>query len=185
MIKIIGICGSPRKGNNEMLLEEALKNAKTEGAKTELITLREKKIEMCDGCCECDKTGKCHFKDDMNNIINEMKKSDGIIFAAPTYFDDINGLMKNFLDRLNPVGVKRELKNKKFGIITVGATEPKSFERAIETIKIFGEIELMKFVGSSYGKAYKNNEIVSNKEAIIKSKELGRKLVNVCKMEAK
>jgi multimeric flavodoxin WrbA len=185
MIKIIGICGSPRKGNNEILLEEALKIAEREGTKTDLIILRERKIEMCDGCLECDKTGKCHFKDDMNNIIIKMKKSDGIIFAAPTYFDDVNGLMKNFLDRLNPIGVKRELKGKKFGIITVGATEPKSFERAIETVKIFGEIELMEFIGSSYGKAYKNDEIVNDKEAIVKAKELGRKLVNVCKMEAK
>ena len=96
MIKIIGICGSPRKGNNEILLNEALKSAEKAGAKTDLIYLREKKIEMCDGCCECDTTKKCHLKDNMNDIINKIKKSDGIIFATPTYFDDINGLMKNF-----------------------------------------------------------------------------------------
>jgi len=183
MVKIIGICGSPRKGNCEILLKEALRNAEKEGAKTEIVFLREKKIEMCDGCCECDTAKKCHFNDDMNDIIDKMKKADGIIFATPTYFDDVNGLMKNFLDRLNPVGVDRELKYKKLGIITVGATEPKSFERAIETIKIFGEIELMKFVDSSYGKAYKISEIVNDKEAIRKAQELGKKIVNVCKME--
>ena len=183
-MKIIGICGSPREGNNEILLKEALKNAEKGGAETEIILLRKKKIEICDGCCECDTTKKCHFKDDMNDIINKLRKADGIIFATPTYFDDVNGLMKNFLDRLNPVGVDRELKDKKFGIITVGATEPKSFERAIETIKIFGEIELMKFVDSIYGKSYKI-EINKDKEAIKRSQELGKKIINNCKMEAK
>lgn len=183
IMKIIGICGSPRKGNNEILLKEALKSAEKTGAKIDLVYLREKKIEICDGCCECDTTKKCHFKDNMKEIINKIKKADGIIFATPTYFDDINGLMKNFLDRLNPLGVDRELKDKKFGIITVGATEPKSFERAIETIKIFGEIELMKFVDSCYGKAYKIDEITKDKEAIKKAQEIGKKIVDVCKME--
>ena len=181
MVSIIGICGSPRKGNNEFLLKEALKAAEKEGAKTELILLREKKVEMCDGCCECDTTKKCHFKDDMNDIISKLKKSDGIILATPTYFDNVNGLMKNFLDRLNPLGVDRELKDKKFSVITVGATEPKSFERAIETIKIFGEIELMKFIDNAYGKAYKSDELKNNKEMIKKVQYLGKKMFNVCK----
>ncbi len=184
MVKIIGICGSPRKGgNSEILLKEALKGAEEVGAETEIIFLREKKIEMCDGCCECDTTKKCHLQDDMEEIIKKLIDTDCVIFSVPTYFDNVNGLTKNFLDRLNPVGVDRELKNKYVGIIAVGATKEKSFKKAIEAIKIFSEIELMKFVDSSWGKAYKIGEIANDKEAITNANELGKKIVNVYKME--
>jgi multimeric flavodoxin WrbA len=179
-MKIIGICGSRRKGgNSEILLKTALSKSKEKGVEVEFIALYDKSIKFCDGCCECDTTKKCHIQDDMDNIIKKLKEADGIIFATPTYFDDVNGSMKNFLDRLNPVGVDRELKNKKVGIIAVGGTEPKSFKRAIKTIEIFSKIELMKVVASMWAKAYKREEVRRNSKVMKEAENLGSKIAKV------
>jgi hypothetical protein len=53
-IKILGISGSPRKANTDLLLEEALKSAGTlEGIVTERIYLRDTQIRFCIGCFKC------------------------------------------------------------------------------------------------------------------------------------
>ena len=47
-MKIIGVCGSPRRGGNtEYLLRLALEEAEEGGAETELILLCDKEIEPC------------------------------------------------------------------------------------------------------------------------------------------
>jgi len=46
--KILGISGSPRKGNTEILLDEALKSAeRLAGITTEKIYLRKMNINYC------------------------------------------------------------------------------------------------------------------------------------------
>ena len=53
-MKVVGICGSPRKGNTEWMLRKLLEGAAREGADSELILLREKDIRTCDGCLTCE-----------------------------------------------------------------------------------------------------------------------------------
>jgi multimeric flavodoxin WrbA len=86
-MKILGICGSPRKGNTEFLLRKALKAAREKGAETELILLREKRVEHCDGCSKCEKTGECHIRDDMQEIYNKLEDADAIVLASPNYYE--------------------------------------------------------------------------------------------------
>jgi multimeric flavodoxin WrbA len=51
LMKILGIAGSKRKkGNTSILVQEALKAAQKEGAKTELIFLGDYSIMDCLGC---------------------------------------------------------------------------------------------------------------------------------------
>ena len=91
-MKIVGICGSPRKGNSELLLREALQAAERAGAETELILLREKKIEHCDGCLECDETGECRIKDDMQEIYPKLIDANAIMIATPNYYENVPGI---------------------------------------------------------------------------------------------
>jgi len=68
-IKVLGICGSPRKnGNSRFLLEFALKAAEVtapEAVKTELYSLSGKTINPCDSCHQCEKLGHCRQTDDV------------------------------------------------------------------------------------------------------------------------
>ncbi len=99
-MKILGIIGSRRKnGNTSCLVQEALKAAQNEGAKTELIFLGDYSIKDCMGCEGCKDTLKCVINDDMQKIYPLLLEADGIILGSPTYFYNISADMKAFIDR--------------------------------------------------------------------------------------
>ena len=180
-MKAIGICGSPRNGSNtEILLREALKTMEKSGVETELILLREKNIELCKGCDEqCHNTGECIISDDMQKIYEKLSNSDVIIFGSPTYFDNVTGLMKNFMDRTDPLTAERKLKNKLAGIITVGLIGPESMRKSIRTLMDFCVSHRMIIKGGVMVKAYKENEISGKENILIEARKLGKKLLKV------
>ena len=101
LIKIIGICGSPRlNGNTAKLIKEVLKGAQSVGAEIEFITLGNKKLSFCLSCYKCVKQGHCILNDDLNKIRKKMIKSNGLVIGSPTYNRAISGQMKTFFDRI-------------------------------------------------------------------------------------
>lgn len=100
-MKIVGIIGSPRKnGNTDTLVSSVLKGAYEYGAETEKIYLSDLNFKGCIGCEGCKKTGKCVIKDDMQMVYKKMNEADGIVLGSPTYFYNVTGLTKMFMDRL-------------------------------------------------------------------------------------
>lgn len=183
-MKIIGICGSPRKGGNtEILLKEALKGAEEAGAETELILLREKNIASCKGCIEfCMKKEVCKIADDANELNEKLTKADGFIIGSPTYFGLPSGILKNFMDRTSPIYGK--LNNKPVVIITVGMSETDfgGIELTAQALRTFCLWHEMIVVGSPVCvKAEKIGEVSKNKRALISARKLGGKIVNVIK----
>jgi multimeric flavodoxin WrbA len=84
-VTILGISGSPRHGNTEILVKEALEGAESHEAQTSLISLAGKRIMPCVACDTCisgDDSG-CIFDDDMSEIYPKFDSVDGIIFGAP------------------------------------------------------------------------------------------------------
>jgi len=128
-MNIIAFCGSARKGNTEYVLNKMLTKADKMGHRTDLVLLREKRIELSDGCFECDPTNKCKIKDGLQDVYDRMEKSDIMIFASPNYFDNYTGLMKNFIDRLRPFCTSGKLNGKKMVIVSVGGGGPVSTKR--------------------------------------------------------
>ncbi len=83
-MKVLGIFGSPRKGGNtDILLEEALKGAQTEGAEVEGLHLIDFNIIPCRECLQCFNDGKCIILDDMQKIYPKLLEVDIIILASP------------------------------------------------------------------------------------------------------
>ena len=123
-MKVLGIVCSPRKGGNtEVLVQEALAGARDNGAEIELLTVWDKDIKPCDGCLSCEKTGKCHIKDDMQGIYPELVEADGIIWGTPVYFWSATAQAKMLIDRSYALYFnKNNLTNKVSGVISVGAS---------------------------------------------------------------
>jgi len=98
-MKILAICGSPRKGNTYNILNSIKENYPDIDYK--ILMLKDLNFELCKGCYSCVVRGeeKCPIKDDRDTIIEEMLEADGIIFASPTYSHMISAIMKNFFDR--------------------------------------------------------------------------------------
>lgn len=100
-MKILGIVGSGRKkGNTDILVETVLNGAKNNGFEIEKIYLSDMNISCCKACEGCAKTGKCVIKDDMQIIYKRIEETQGLVLGSPTYFYNMSGLTKNFLDRL-------------------------------------------------------------------------------------
>lgn len=178
-MKIIGICGSPRKkANTEILLKETLDTVSKSGMDTELILLREKKIELCRGCDEkCQETGECIIVDDMQEVYEKLISADGIILGSPTYFDNVSALMKNFMDRTDPLTVGRKLKNKIAGLIAVGLVGPESIRKSVRAMMDFCECHRIIIKGEMMVKAYKEGEVLGKENILIEARKLGEKIV--------
>lgn len=189
-MKILGIVGSPRKsGNTEIMVRLCLEEAQKAGASTELILLSELDLEMCDGCLECDETGRCHIDDGMNEINEKLAAADGIIFGTPARWRLLSGNLKVFLDRTNPLAVPKKLFGKKAGIVAVGQTsgpEADSIRDAANTIRLYCEDNNMDVVGIVIGeKALNKGDILKNEEALEACRKLGRKIVESIKVAKK
>ncbi len=124
-MKILSICGSPRKGNSETIILKIQQLLKEKGVDNELILLREKKINRCLGCVEyCNHEFKCRIQDDMQEIMGKMEKADGFVFGSPNYFDMPTGLFKDYIDRCSVLSTANrtgQCKTKKAIVICIGA----------------------------------------------------------------
>lgn len=177
-MNIIAICGSPRKGNTEFVLKRILTKASELGAGAELVLLREKRIEFCDGCLGCDSTGKCKIRDEMQNIYPKLESADLIIFGSPNYFSNVSGMMKNFIDRLNPYCTNKKLKSKKVVAVIIGGTDkPETIKNSIKSIELAADWTESPLVGDLYLVAEGHQDIENNPDDIKKIDEFAEGLV--------
>ena len=176
-MKIIGVCGSPRRSNTEWMLETLINAAAKNGAETETLLLRRMDVKMCRGCLACEeggekREGKCKIKDDMNEIYPKLLAADAIVLASPGYMEMISGLLKNFLDRTCAVWPR--LKGKKLAGLAVAE---EGIGQTILNIKQYGKLLKMQWAGSVTELAKNPGEISKNKTIKSRLERLARKLV--------
>ncbi|MBC8588512.1 flavodoxin family protein [Paratissierella segnis] len=100
MKKVFALMGSPRKNKNtDKLLNFLLEGIRTLDYDIEKIYIKDLDIHSCTGCDHCGKYGNCVFKDDMSIVYDGFDNSEIVIFSAPLYFNSINGMSKNIVDR--------------------------------------------------------------------------------------
>ncbi len=137
-IKILGISGSPRRGNTQQMVMEAL-NAAAEipGVETDFVSLRGR-LSPCIDCEKCPVNPPeqfCVIKDKMDEIYPKLLEADGIILGSPVYFGTVTAQLKAMMDRCRPFGrAGISLKYKVGGAITVGAARNGGQEKAVGAI---------------------------------------------------
>lgn len=166
-MNIIAISGSPRRGNTEFVLKRFLLGAEKLGHKVELVLLREKRIERCCGCLECDKEGKCHIVDDMSIIGERMRSNELIVFGSPVYYSTVSGLMKDFFDRMNPFYSNKQLGGKSLVSVYVGA-QPNMPDKALAIMETMANSMGMNLVGDLYISAERPQDVENDPEGIKK-----------------
>jgi len=104
MIRVLGISGSPRKGNSQYLLEKSLAAASQVApgeVETQLYSVRGKKYGPCISCFKCgEQRGECIIKDDFQELREKWVAADVIIYSVPVYHMGIPAQLKAFIDRL-------------------------------------------------------------------------------------
>ncbi len=126
MAKILGICGSPRKGATEYAVQAALRAAEEiPGIETEFWTVRGKKIGYCVHCDSCIRnTTMCIIKDDLQELEEKILAADGFIIGSPIYDMNITAQLTAVFNRLRPMYLVHpgKLQNKVGGAISTGGT---------------------------------------------------------------
>ena len=168
---MIIVVGSRRNGNCLKLANRIKNELDKERIHTSVIVPGNQKIHICTGCMDCDKDGVCDFTDDMEQNINEIKKDDYIMFITPTRWNLISGDMKIFIDRLNPLYSRKELKDKKMIAVSIGSKDKSlySTEAALTSLASFAESAGMNLIlDKQFHNCLKENDILSQEEEINK-----------------
>ncbi len=113
------------------------------------ICIDDYSVSMCKGCRSCHKTAECPQNDGVKNIIEEFDSADIIICVSPSYWADVPGQFKVFIDRCTPWCNTHEphavIRSGKKGYTIALRTGPsmKECNRIIETIEHFyGHLEI-------------------------------------------
>jgi multimeric flavodoxin WrbA len=146
-MKMLLICGSPRKGNTEWILQHLNSAAENRGINSTLVLLRKQTIKSCMGCLSCEaggdnRAGICKTKDAMQELYTYMLQSDIIVMGTPVYFGMLSGQLKTFMDRTCAIWPK--LKGKKLAGVAVAE---EGISAALDNIKTYADICSMKWAG--------------------------------------
>lgn len=101
------------------------------------FSLEDLDIKYCLGCNACQKNSNysCILNDDMQKIYDAISKCEKIIIMSPIYMNQITGIFKNILDRLNPYTASEALKGKTIYLITVGQMSEEEQKEICNSIK--------------------------------------------------
>lgn len=172
MLNFLLISGSPRIGNCEYILKKVYDGIKSKNK--ELVLLRNKNIKHCLGCLTCSKNKKtCVTKDDMQELYKKIEWADVIVIATPNYYDNVSGLLKDFIDRTNPYYETDGLKGKKVvEIIVGGGSEVHSKRVAKESLKHFTRAHNLDVAEIYCFSALGPVDVKNDKKYILKIKEI-------------
>ncbi len=108
MPQVIAIYGSPRrKGNTNLLLDQAVAGVQESGCSVISFHLQGMKISPCLEIYGCKKDGRCVIKDDFQLIYDAIIPAEGIMLASPIFFYSLSAQMKIFMDRCQAFWVKK------------------------------------------------------------------------------
>jgi multimeric flavodoxin WrbA len=97
--KWLAVIGSSRKGKNtDLIVDYIIEGFHERNIEVDKYYL-DSSIATCTGCEYCIQTLTCNIQDDITEIINNMNKVDGFIFASPSFNYNMTAQMKALLDR--------------------------------------------------------------------------------------
>lgn len=189
-VEIMALYGSPRvDGNTEIIMNEFLKGAESEGAKVDRLYVREHCIAPCRECLTCFKNGHCVIADDMQRIYPRLLAADIVVLASPIFFYGVAAGAKALIDRAQALWARRYvLKDPDLGedgkkregfFISVGGTKgPRMFEGAILTVKYFFDAFNTRYGGELLFRGVDGKgDILKQPGALEEARKTGRKLI--------
>jgi multimeric flavodoxin WrbA len=60
-------------------------------------------INYCRGCHTCEESGRCVQRDDVDLLVRELFAADVVVVASPSYWGDVTGQLKVFIERCTPL----------------------------------------------------------------------------------
>jgi len=141
-MKVLLLNASPKNNGATQEILNIVRSLLPSDVNSELICLGDVNITFCLGDKACYDTRKCVISDDMEALIDKIDEAEVLVIAAPSYWGDVPGHFKAFIDRCTaysdtkPNPAHRALKSGKkcYGIALRTGNRPAECEHIIETI---------------------------------------------------
>ena len=66
------------------------------------VCIDDYEFSFCKGCRSCHTTAECVQQDDVDELMREFEQADVIVSVSPSYWADVPGQFKAFIDRCTP-----------------------------------------------------------------------------------
>ena len=94
--------GSPvRSGATAWIAEETALHLQTRYS-VRSVCIDDYRIGFCRGCRACERTARCVQHDGMDELMAQLTWADVLVIVSPSYWADIPGQLKAFIDRCTP-----------------------------------------------------------------------------------
>ena len=104
-MNVLSICGSLREGSSTgMALDIAVEAARDLGAQVEVLHLRDLELPYCDG-----RDDESSYGGGVPELIEMVRRADGLIIGSPNYHGSFTGVLKNALDLLGPDAIRDKI----------------------------------------------------------------------------
>lgn len=94
-------CSPVRDGATAEIVKIAKENISGNN-KIKTVCIDDYNIKFCKGCRRCHSTATCFQEDDVMKLMSEYEWADKIVSVSPSYWADIPGQFKVFIDRCTP-----------------------------------------------------------------------------------
>jgi multimeric flavodoxin WrbA len=180
-MKVLGISGSMRReGNTATLVKTVLERCEDAGISTEFVSLAGKEIKPCLGCEKCKEKKWCVIEnDDWGEVMERVLECEVLVIGSPTYYFDVCGQLKNFIDRTYSLYHDRKLAGRR--AIAVAVHNEKGNKRTLETLEIFLNTHEFSYLGFVRGKGYEAGAVLKDQKAMKEARQLGDKIVRLMK----
>lgn len=101
-MKALIINCSPVKNGATAEITEIISNVLKEKYDIQTVCIDDYRFGFCKGCRTCHSTAKCVQEDDVDKLIELYEWADIIVSVSPSYWADIPGQFKAFIDRCTP-----------------------------------------------------------------------------------
>lgn len=101
-MKILVINCSPVRNGATAEIVNLVKEYVEEDNIVKTVCIDDFEIKMCKGCRKCYETAECFQKDDVVKLMEIYDWADKIVSVSPSYWADIPGQFKVFIDRCTP-----------------------------------------------------------------------------------
>ena len=113
------------------------------------VCIDDYQFSFCRGCRSCHQTGVCPIQDGVSDLIGEFDSADIILCVSPSYWADVPGQFKAFIDRCTPWCNTHEPHaslhpgKKGYSIVLRTGSGMKECQRIIESLEHFyGHMEI-------------------------------------------
>lgn len=148
-MKAIIINCSPVRSGATALIASIVADNLSDKYEVKEICIDDYSFSFCKGCRTCHTMAECVMDDDVTKIMSEFDSADVIVSVSPSYWADIPGQYKAFIDRCTPWCNTHEphakISSGKKGYTIALRTGPSmpECERIIQSIKHFyGHLEI-------------------------------------------